>query len=1140
MKKISLFFCLILLIGSAPYLAATDYYVANSGSDSNNGRSTQAAWRTVGKVNSSMGSFNPGDNIYFKGGDTFSDANLYINCQGTAGNPITFSSYGTGRPKFSGRAVQCGNGNGYITVDNLEIANPGGDGISFYKSNGWQYEVKITNCYVHNAGNVGIIIMSIDGYLIENCIVHDSYNGNIYAYGSNYPIRNGVIRGCTSYDAIQNDGICVHEGDRLEPCGANHLIVNCKVYGNAEEGYDISDGSNVTVRNCEAYADSYAGFILEGKNAVTVDGCIARDGHHGIHIGGSNVTIKNCLIYDNDYSQILVEPYTVVSGIDIYNNTIVHPASGNSGSIIQAWGNFSDMKIKNNIIMTKNSTYPTRLIGFGSGYSPTSADIEMDFNCYYHPGGSSGRFVVGSSTYSFSSWQSAYNHESHSKFTDPYLTNPTQDDYTLTGSSPCIDTGTNVGNNTAFGGVSRPQGQGYDIGAYEESGGPTPLGAGASASPSSGQAPLSVSFTGEAWGGTSPYSYRWTFGDGGSSTAKNPSHTYSQTGTYTATLTVTDDEGDQNTDSVTIHVNDTQALSAGIVASPTSGEAPLTVSFTGSASGGRPPYSYRWTSSDGNATTQQNPTHTFSQPGTYNISLTVTDSNSDQDSASVSIQVNSPAAQLTASAGASPMTGHAPLDVQFTGSVTGGTSAYSYHWTFGDGGSSTAKNPSHTYAQPGTYTVTFTVTDSNSLQDSTSLSIQVSSPTAQLTASAGANPITGHAPLDVQFNGSVTGGTSPYSYQWTFGDGGSSTAKNPSHTYAQPGTYTATFTVTDSESRQSSASVAIQVSAAVQQKVQLNLSIHTGQGPGEKGGTIIPSAGNHAYDQGRIVHLKASPKKGFRFSRWMGDIREEAAGKRNAYIAMSSDKNITALFCSICGDVNGDGNLSPLDSQAVFDVFLGRIDNPSFCQKENGDVNGDGTRDNPHISPADAQAIFSKYLGKKELPCDCSYNVRTAASLVPFGWEPFGLEEVAAPERPAQEIHLGLDDLRRVSETEIHLPVMINNPLNIDAFGFDLVYPADMLEFAGVAKTEMVKDFYQVEGNATEEGVLRVGGYSVEAIPSEDGGELVILIFKLKRKGINDPQDIFIMKTFDDVETAYYVQPIKDHGTQKSKTYVRR
>ena len=239
--------------------------------------------------------------------------------------------------------------------------------------------------------------------------------------------------------------------------------------------------------------------------------------------------------------------------LHIYNNVLVHPASGNSGPVIQAWNNFSNVNIKNNIIMTKQGTYPSRLVSFGSGYSPSSANISMDHNCYYHPGGSSGRFVVGSSTYSFSSWQSAYNHENHSMFTNPYVTNQSQNNYTLTSSSPCIDTVTNVGNYTAYGGATRPQGGGYDIGAYEQDGGgTTALQAGATASPSSGQATLTTSFSGEAWGGDSPYSYRWTFGDGSSSSQQNPSHSYSQSGSYTATLTVTDSDNKQATDSVTI------------------------------------------------------------------------------------------------------------------------------------------------------------------------------------------------------------------------------------------------------------------------------------------------------------------------------------------------------------------------------------------------------------------------------------------------------------------------------------------------------------------------------------------------------------------------------------------------------------
>ncbi len=323
--------------------------------------------------------------------------------------------------------------------------------------------------------------------------------------------------------------------------------------------------------------------------------------------------------------------------------------------------------------------------------------------------------------------------------------------------------------------------------------------------------------------------------------------------------------------------------------------------------------------------------------------------------------------------------------------------------------------------------------------------------------------------------------------------------------------------------------------------VTLSLSMNTGKPSSGQGGTITPSPGKYTYDRNSLVQLKAKPNANFRFARWIGEISAETAGNPTTSVRMYINKTIQALFCSLCGDVNGDKRVSPLDSQAVFDIFLGKNKNPTLCQKENGDVNGDGTRTVPNISPADAQSIFVKYLGIKSLPCNCSYSVRTAAFLTPFGLIPIGLANTATLERPAQDIHLGLDELRRVSETEVHLPVMINDPRGIDAFGFDLVYPPDFLEFVGVAKTELVKDFYQVEGNMTEEGLVRVGGYSVEAIGSESGGgELLLLIFKLKRKGVNGSKEIYIKQTFDDVENAYYIQPEEAHGTQKATNYVRR
>jgi PKD repeat protein len=202
--------------------------------------------------------------------------------------------------------------------------------------------------------------------------------------------------------------------------------------------------------------------------------------------------------------------------------------------------------------------------------------------------------------------------------------------------------------------------------------GSTPLTAAASASPTTGNAPLGVSFTGSATGGTAPYSYSWAFGDGSTSTAQNPSHTYSAAGTYTATLTVTDSASPANTatSSVTVTVSAVgNPLVATAGATPTSGQIPLSVAFTGTATGGNPAYSYSWTFGDGSTSTAQNPSHTYSAAGTYTATLTVTDSSSPAKTASSSVTIT-----------ASPVQGTVP------GAPTGltatpGTSQVSLSWT---------------------------------------------------------------------------------------------------------------------------------------------------------------------------------------------------------------------------------------------------------------------------------------------------------------------------------------------------------------------------------------------------------------------------------------------------------------------------
>ena len=175
------------------------------------------------------------------------------------------------------------------------------------------------------------------------------------------------------------------------------------------------------------------------------------------------------------------------------------------------------------------------------------------------------------------------------------------------------------------------------------------------------------------------------------------------------------------------------------------------------------------------------------------------------------------ATPLSATASASPTTGNAPLSVSFTGSATGGTAPYSYSWNFGDGTTSTAQNPSHTYNSACTCTATLTVTDSSSpAKTATSnVTITVSAVGNPLTATASANPTSGQVPLTVAFTGTGTGGTPPYSYSWNFGDGSAtSTAQNPSHTYNSACTCTATLTVTDHSSPVKTATTSVTITAS--------------------------------------------------------------------------------------------------------------------------------------------------------------------------------------------------------------------------------------------------------------------------------------------------------------------------------------
>ena len=171
-----------------------------------------------------------------------------------------------------------------------------------------------------------------------------------------------------------------------------------------------------------------------------------------------------------------------------------------------------------------------------------------------------------------------------------------------------------------------------------------PLSATVQANPTTGNAPLAVSFSASASGGLAPYSYQWTFGDGSSGISQSITHTYTAAGTYAAQVIVRDSLGNAVSRSIEIVVR--ASLSVFLIASVTSGAAPITVSFSATMSGGTPPTSYSWDFGDWNTSTEVSPTHRFDRRGVYVVHVTIRDSTGRAGTDNETIQVLAPQADL--------------------------------------------------------------------------------------------------------------------------------------------------------------------------------------------------------------------------------------------------------------------------------------------------------------------------------------------------------------------------------------------------------------------------------------------------------------------------------------------------------------
>ncbi|MFN8299452.1 MAG: PKD domain-containing protein, partial [Chitinophagales bacterium] len=279
--------------------------------------------------------------------------------------------------------------------------------------------------------------------------------------------------------------------------------------------------------------------------------------------------------------------------------------------------------------------------------------------------------------------------------------------------------------------------------------------------------------------------YAWGFGDGIASSDINSKHVYNQAGTYDVTLVVQDANGCSNNVTKHNYIQTFPAPNASFTAVPAiSCNYTDTVHFTNNSIGNG--LSYLWKLNDTLTTTITNPYCIYTQER-RKVVLYVTDQNGCKDSIAFRISVT----DIDAGFVANKTEACAGESIKFTStSPIIGTGRF---WDFGDGTTSTSTNPTKVYSNPGIYTVKLTAID-GPCRD-TLVKVNYITITTGFAVSFTADATQGcETPFTVNFSNNTPGGAT---FNWTFGDGTTSNAENPSKTFTTNGTFSVSLTVTD-------------------------------------------------------------------------------------------------------------------------------------------------------------------------------------------------------------------------------------------------------------------------------------------------------------------------------------------------------
>ncbi|MBT3221816.1 MAG: PKD domain-containing protein, partial [Proteobacteria bacterium] len=317
-----------------------------------------------------------------------------------------------------------------------------------------------------------------------------------------------------------------------------------------------------------------------------------------------------------------------------------------------------------------------------------------------------------------------------------------------------------------------------------------------SSAPSAGNEGQQLSFSASASDvAADTVSYLWDFGDGNTANSANIDYTYPQDGDYTATLTVSDEDGGQTIETFDVDIANV-APTIDSTSVPSSADEGELLSFsvtTTEPAAGDIPLTIHWDFGNGDEGVGSSVSYTYPDDGSFTVVLTVSDDDATvQETFPLQVDNLSPILQTT----------DIPANCNEGDSLTfyaqaQDIDALTYEWDFGNGDCDWGSTVPYTYLDNGTFTVELNISDGTEIITVTQ-TLEVANVAPVITTNG---PTTGTEGQLVEFTiaFSDAGAADTHTNSWDFGDGNSTDKANPDHTYAAPGLYPVTLTVTDDD-----------------------------------------------------------------------------------------------------------------------------------------------------------------------------------------------------------------------------------------------------------------------------------------------------------------------------------------------------